>query len=124
MKIDKIKNAATLTTSLFSVVVILWGVFKFVNKTDTQGTTLTEIKQQQTIIIDSISILSQKVMSLEGKVQEVGDNNILIGNYVEGVKAAFDYHITNSPEVTKEDYRKMIMMIDELKKNEQPIAYK
>ena len=93
----------------------LYGIFKAVDK-------LANVVEKQDIILQKVDTLSVKVEDLYGQVNAISDNTVKIGNYVEGVKSAFDYHVKRSPEVTKEDYANMMQIIEELKKNDSRIA--
>lgn len=120
--LSKVKELASLITAMTVVIGVLWGAFRFMNKTSNQGSALEEIREQQEVMIDSIASLSRKVEDLTLTVEGVGENAILIGNYVEGVNKALVFHLQNSAEVTKEDFAKMMDIIEELKKKEQLTA--
>lgn len=121
--LSKIKELASLITAVTVVIGVLWGAFRFMNKTSNLGSALEEIMDQQEVMIDSLASLSRKVEDLTLTVEGVGENAILIGNYVEGVNKALVFHLQNSAEVSKEDYAKMMDIIDELKKKEQLTPY-
>ncbi len=120
--LSKVKELASLITAMTVVIGVLWGAFRFMNKTSGQGAALEEIREQQEVMIDSLTSLGRKVEDLTLTVEGVGENAILIGNYVEGVNKALVFHLQNSAEVTKEDFAKMMDIIDELKKKEQLTA--
>lgn len=120
--LSKVKELASLITAMTVVIGVLWGAFRFMNKTSNQGSALEEIREQQEVMIDSIASLGRKVDDLTLTVEGVGENAILIGNYVEGVNKALVFHLQNSAEVTKEDFAKMMDIIEELKKKEQQTA--
>lgn len=117
--LSKVKELASLITAVTVVIGVLWGAFRFMNKTSNQGSALEEIRNQQEVMIDSLASLARKMEDLTLTLEGVGENAILIGNYVEGVNKALVFHLQNSTEVSKEDYAKMMDIIDELKKKEQ-----
>lgn len=117
--ISKVKELASLITAMTVVIGVLWGAFRFMNKSSTQGEALEQIKNQQEVVLDSISSLSRQLQDLSLTVEGVNDNTVLIGNYVEGVNKALIFHLQHSTEVTKEDYAAMMQIIEELKKKEQ-----
>lgn len=118
MKISgKIKEYASLITALTVVIGVMWGAFRYIDNTSTQANTLDEIKDAQRAMTDSLATLSKRVADLTLVVEAVGENNILIGNYVEKINRALVLHLQNSPEVTKNDYAALIDLINEVKKN-------
>jgi len=119
---EKIKQLSSLITALTVVVGVLWGAFRFMGKTNSQGEVLEEIQIRQGQIIDSLSSISRQVDDLSLMIEGVNDNTVLIGNYVEGVNKALRYHLEHSPEVTKDDYAAIMQIVEELKKKDQPIA--
>ena len=109
-------------------VAVLWAGFsslhKAIDNVGGQNEVLTEIQNQQEVILDSIYSLSTQVKDLTLTTEGVNDNTVLIGNYVKGVDKAFTRHLQLSPEVTKEDYANMMQIIEELKKNDSQTALK
>lgn len=106
---------ATITT--------LYGVYKGADA-------LIQVVAKQDTIIKSIDDLSVRVVEIKSEmvglqtdIQAVNENTVLIGNYVEGVNKAFSEHLKRSPEVTKEDYANLMFLIDQTKKNFEPIAW-
>lgn len=91
---------------------------------------LIQVVAKQDTIIKSIDDLSVRVVEIKSEmvglqtdIQAVNENTVLIGNYVEGVNKAFSEHLKRSPEVTKEDYANLMFLIDQTKKNFEPIAW-
>ena len=125
-KISKFQSviglAKTVVAVIVSVVTAMWGVFRYIDnredsiramteKINEVHSTVSDLKdQQETLII--------RMDEVEGQINAVNDNAVLIGNYVQGVNKALDYHLKKSPEVTKEDYALMMELMKEVKKND------
>lgn len=113
----------TVVAVIASVVTAMWGVFRYIDNREDSiremteminevHSTMTDLKEQQeTLII--------RMDEVEGQINAVNDNAVLIGNYVQGVNKALDYHLKKSPEVSKEDYALMMDLIEEVKKKRQ-----
>jgi len=94
-----------------TLIASLYGIFKGVYKI---GEDMKDLKSHQIIISTSVDTLAKSVHDLSVQMEGVGDNGVLIGNYVQGVWKAFNYHVKNSPEVTKEDYAKMMDLVNRI----------
>ena len=125
--IEKIITYSKYIVAIAGAATILWGAVRSINKSIDSVTRQTEViravRDQQVVVLDSIYSLSRQIQDLSLQVEDINDNTILIGNYVEGVNKSFSYHLKRSPEVTKEDYAAMMQIIEELKKNGGPTAW-
>jgi len=100
----------------------MWGVFRYI---DSREDSLKEMTEKINEVHSTVSDLKDQQGALiirmdevEGQINAVNDNAVLIGNYVQGVNKALDYHLKKSPEVTKEDYALMMELMKEVKKND------
>lgn len=103
--------ACTLIGTLYG---IFRGVYRTVDSVEKIQAQQTSVQTQQKVILDSVNALSNRVEGLTLTVEGVGENGILIGKYVQGVWRAFDYHVKNSAEVSKEDYAKMMSLLNSI----------
>jgi|WetSurSiteA1Bulk_404760.scaffolds.fasta_scaffold17957_2 hypothetical protein len=91
-----------------TLIATLYGIFRGVYRI---GEDMKEVKAHQIVLTSSMDTLAKSVQNFSVQMDAVGENTILIGNYVQGVWRAFDYHVKNSPEVTKEDYARMMDLL-------------
>lgn len=100
---------------IVSVVGATWAVFAYLEKQQDKKEdlekTLIEVSQTVKEIRRGQDSLLIRMDDFDRQLDGVHENTVHIGNYVEGVKKAFDYHVKRSPEVSKEDYAKMMELI-------------
>jgi outer membrane murein-binding lipoprotein Lpp len=114
--------AKTVVAVVVSVVTAMWGVFRYI---DSREDSLKEMTEKINEVHSTVSDLKDQQGALiirmdevEGQINAVNANAVLIGNYVQGVNRALEYHLKKSPEVTKEDYAMMMELMKEVKKND------
>jgi outer membrane murein-binding lipoprotein Lpp len=112
----------TVVAVVVSVVTAMWGVFRYIDNREDSIRAMTEkineVHSTVSDLKDQQGALIIRMDEVEGQINAVNDNAVLIGNYVQGVSKAMDYHLKKSPEVTKEDYAMMMELMKEVKKND------
>ena len=116
----KIKEVASLITAATVVIGVLFGVFKFMDRTTTTHEALAEIKVQQETVLDSIASLSRQVSDLTLEVEGVKDNMMLMGNAYDGLKNSYIMYVKNNTSATEKFLEYMSPILDYVKKNNFP----
>ena len=119
----KIKELASIITAVTVVIGVLWGAFKFMDRTTTTHEALQVIQEQQTIVIDSLASLSRQVQDVKIEMEGVKENMLLMGNAYNGLKNSYVQYVKDNTSATEKFIEYMNPIMDLLKKNSYPIAY-
>lgn len=119
----KIKELASIITAVTVVIGVLWGAFKFMDRTTTTHEALQVIQEQQTVVIDSLASLSRQVQDVKIEMEGVKENMLLMGNAYNGLKNSYVQYVKDNTSATEKFIEYMNPIMDLLKKNSSPIAY-
>lgn len=107
---------------IISVVTASWGAFKIMDDRRGEKEEIKKTLIEVTRAVDRLQVSQDSLIftmgGFDNQLKEISINSQQIGNYVHGINKALEYHLKNSPEVTKEEYAMMIEMIEELKKKD------
>lgn len=112
---EKIKAYSSTITAVFSALVVLYGVFKFVNTGNDNSVATKELKQTLKVIQADQKKANIKLDSIENTVKGLDVVVQKIDVKVGRVSNQFTLHLSKDKSITKDDLIQIINEINEKK---------